>query len=256
VGHQVSDPVGAAVISPSVLRGGARALARGAVDVVAGTRFGSLQSVRTDEPLVALTFDDGPDSEWTRRILNILAVHQARATFFMVVHKARRLPDLVGRVIAEGHEVALHGMDHRSLAGLSRRYTRQLLTEAARELATISGTRVVYFRPPFGAQTVASFLGTRDAGLHPVVWDVDSLDWHGEDRQAADEVVSRVVPGSIALLHDGIADDIPRRGDRAKTLQLILNGLAQRSLRSTTVSRLQASGTPKRTAWFQYPRSQ
>ena len=157
----------------------ARDVAKRTADVLAGTRLGSIQSVQTDQPLVALTFDDGPDQEWTPAILDILARSQSHATFFMLVDSALRLPELVRRVVAEGHQVALHGLDHRRLAGGSRKSTRVLLDSAVIQLATISGAPVTYFRPPFGAQTVGSFLGARDTGLETVVYDVDSFDWSG-----------------------------------------------------------------------------
>jgi peptidoglycan/xylan/chitin deacetylase (PgdA/CDA1 family) len=200
---------------------------------------------------VALTFDDGPDPEWTPRILDILARHQAHATFFMLVENARVLPELVRRVVAEGHEVGLHGLDHRNLAGGSRQSTRCLLEAAASELATISETPVTCFRPPFMAQTVATFLGARDAGLETVVCDLDSFDWSGlEEQQVASRVVVQAVPGSIVLLHDHRADAPQWAFDRSKTLQLIVDGLGRHSLHSTTVSRLVASGEIRRTAGF------
>jgi peptidoglycan/xylan/chitin deacetylase (PgdA/CDA1 family) len=233
-------------LTPSV-----RMRARRAVDALVGTRLGSIRSVRTDQPLVALTFDDGPDDEWTPRVLDILAERQAHATFFMLVQNARRMPDLVRRVVADGHEVGLHGFDHQSLAGRSRRSTRYLLGSAATELETIADAPVDYFRPPYGDQTVASFLGTRDAGLECVVWDLDSLDWQGgEERRTAAEVVSRAAPGNIVLLHDGVAGDARRCANRGKTVELVVDGLQRRELRSATLSDLLAVGTAHHTAWF------
>jgi peptidoglycan/xylan/chitin deacetylase (PgdA/CDA1 family) len=200
---------------------------------------------------VALTFDDGPDPRWTPRILDILAEYRSRATFFMLVQNARRFPELVHRVVAEGHEVALHGIDHRRLAGSSRRSTRLLLEPAAAELAEISGVPIKYFRPPFGAQTVGTFLGERDAGLETVMWDVDSFDWRELDEvKVASGVVDRAEPGTIVLLHDTLADDPECAFDRATTVQLIVDGLRRRSLQSTTVSTLMASGTVQRAAYF------
>jgi peptidoglycan/xylan/chitin deacetylase (PgdA/CDA1 family) len=222
-----------------------------ALDTLAGARWGPVGNVRTHQPLVALTFDDGPDPRWTPQILDILAEQRSCATFFILVENARRFPELVRRVIAEGHEVGLHGIDHRTLAGGSRRSTRLLLDAAAAELAAISGVPVKYFRPPFGAQTVSTFLGERDAGLETVMWDVDSFDWRGlDERKVASDVVDRAEPGSIVLLHDTLADDPGCAFDRARTVQLVVDGLQRRSLRSTTISALMASGTVRRAAHF------
>jgi peptidoglycan/xylan/chitin deacetylase (PgdA/CDA1 family)/glycosyltransferase involved in cell wall biosynthesis len=242
---------GVAMNEPVAHKRGVRRIAHRAVDTLVGPRWGSIRNVRTDRRLVALTFDDGPDGEWTPRILDILAEHQARATFFMLVENARRLPELVHRVVAEGHEVGLHGFDHRSLAGGSRRSTRRLLEAAAAELETISGVPVNYFRPPFGAQTVGSLLGERDAGLETVMWELDSLDWSGlEEWKVASEVVDRTEPGSIILLHDTLAEDPECSFNRARTVQLVVDGLQRRSLHSTTISELLASGEVRRAAYF------
>ena len=236
---------------PFARKSGLQRAAHSAVDAVVGNRWGSIRSVRTYQPLVALTFDDGPCSEWTPKILDILAHYRSHATFFMLVENARRLPGLVHRVVAEGHEIGLHGFDHRRLAGGSRRSTRRMLAAAASELATISGQPVKYFRPPFGAQTVGSFLGERDAGLETVMWDLDSFDWSGlGEREVASEVIDRTEPGSIVLLHDTLADDPGCSFDRAVAAELIVDGLQRRTLQSTTVSGLLESGQVRRAAYF------
>jgi peptidoglycan/xylan/chitin deacetylase (PgdA/CDA1 family) len=222
-----------------------------AADALLAPRLGSIRSVVTDEPMVALTFDDGPDPEWTSQILDILASQQSHATFFMLLENARKMPELVRRAVDEGHEVGLHGVDHRSLIGGSRRATRQLLEGAATELAAIAGRPVIWFRPPYNAQTIATFLGARDAGLDAVYCDLDSLDWSGlEEEQVAAGVVVRAAPGNIVLLHDRLADDPACEFDRAKTMRLLADGLARRSLRSTTLTRLLALGKISRTALF------
>lgn len=236
---------------PLAYRMRVRRVAHRTVDALVGPRWGPVGNVRTDQPMVALTFDDGPDPRWTPKILDILAEHEFRATFFMLVENARRFPELVHRVVAEGHEVGLHGLDHRRLAGGSRRSTQLLLDAAASELAVIAGVPVKYFRPPFGAQTVSTFLGERDAGLETVMWDVDSFDWRAVDEnEVAADVLGRAVPGSIVLLHDVLADNPECAFDRARTVRLVVAGLQGRSLCSTTISALMASGTVRRAAHF------
>ncbi|MER7519456.1 polysaccharide deacetylase family protein [Streptomyces sp. NPDC126499] len=240
-----------------------RRAARYAVDAVAGPWLGSVRRVRTDLPYVAVTFDDGPDRTWTPQLLDVLAERASHATFFMLLYNARRNPGLVRRVVAEGHEVALHGADHRSLVHLSRRAVRDRLTAAAAELAAIAGAPVTLFRPPFGAQTLRTYLGVRAAGLDCVVWDLDSLDWCGEDeRQVADRVLADAAAGTIVLAHDGraAADEPPDSGapdgSRAvrppRMAELLLGGLERRGLRTTTVSDLLTTGKPHRTVWLSH----
>jgi peptidoglycan/xylan/chitin deacetylase (PgdA/CDA1 family) len=228
-------------------------VAKRAVDALAGSCLGSVQRLSPASTAVALTFDDGPDAECTPEVLDLLAAASARATFFMLLPPARRRPELVHRVVGGGHEIGLHGADHRSLAGLSRREVRDRLASARTELADLSGVPVRLFRPPFGAQTLRSFLGTRDAGLECVVWDVDSLDWRGGDElEVADRVDRMAGPGSIVLLHDGAADTrVPRSTrHRVRTAELVLDRLHARALGSTTVTHLLATGDVHRTIWF------
>ncbi|MFI6439227.1 polysaccharide deacetylase family protein [Streptomyces sp. NPDC050759] len=232
--------------------------ARQAVDALAGPWLGSIRRVRTDLPYVAVAFDDGPDPVWTPQVLDVLADRACQATFFMLLNNARPNPELVRRVVAEGHEVALHGADHRSLVHLSRQAVRARLESAASELAAIAGTPVKLFRPPFGAQTVRSYLGVRDVGLDCVVWDLDTYDWCGGDEQdVADGVVTRADEGAIVLAHDGGADIDEGCGteppfDRARMAELLIGGLARRGLHNITVSDLLAAGDAHRTVWFSH----
>jgi peptidoglycan/xylan/chitin deacetylase (PgdA/CDA1 family) len=243
--------IGVPMIDSLAFKMGARRAVYRTVDTLVGTQWGPVGNVRTCQPLVALTFDDGPDPRWTPQILDILAEHNARASFFILVQNARRFPELVQRVVGEGHEVCLHGIDHQRLTGGSRRSTRLLLDAAASELAAISGAPVEFFRPPYGAQTVSTFLGERDAGLETVMWDVDSFDWRGlGEQEVSCGVIDRARPGSIVLLHDTLADDPECSFDRARSVRLIMDGLQRRSLRSATLSTLMASGICQRAAHF------
>lgn len=96
-----------------------RGVVRQVVDPVGRSRYGSVHRAASDAG-VALTLDDGPDPRDTPRIVDILGGSSTTATFFLLAERAQRHPDLVGRVKAEGHEIALHGWDHRRVSGLSR----------------------------------------------------------------------------------------------------------------------------------------
>lgn len=234
-----------------------RVIARRCVDRMAGRRLGTVRRVHTDMPVLALSFDDGPDPTQTPRVLDVLAAHEGRATFFMLLARARRHPALVAEVAAQGHEVALHGVDHRSLAGQPRRAVASVLGSAAAELATIAGRRVELFRPTYGAQSIGSYLGARAAGLACVTWDVDSQDWRGDDvHSVSSTVIEAARPGSIVLLHDGLAGMTTRARpgfDRPRNTAFVLEGLEQRGLNSTTVSVLLTLGAADRAAWFGRP---
>lgn len=205
---------------------------------------------------MGLTFDDGPDARNTGGILDLLAEHDATATFFLLADQAARLPTLVTRIVQEGHEVALHGMDHRRLTRLPRAEVTRSLEEGQRALEELCGRRIRWFRPPSGAQTLSTYFVARRLGMLPVVWSRDAADWYDD---APDLIAARALlslePGAIILFHDGLQgdpDDVPdvTTFDRAAAVRLILAGLDSQGYRAMSVSRLIAHGRPHRTAWF------
>ncbi|WP_197503407.1 polysaccharide deacetylase family protein [Mycobacterium sp. E740] len=153
---------------------------------------------------VALTFDDGPDPCGTPEILDILARLEVKATFFMLGEQVAKHPDVAQRVVAEGHEIALHGWDHRNSLLVPPRRLRASLVRASDEIAAATGVRPVWYRPPYGIPTGATFWASRSLGLMPVLWDACGRDWR-EDA-TAEEVVRDVMrdarDGSTVLLHD------------------------------------------------------
>ena len=126
---------------------------------------------------LALTFDDGPNATWTPRLLDTLASHQARATFFLLGERAQAAPELVRRTVAAGHAVGNHSWDHPNLARCSARRIREELTRTQDTLEQIIGAKVKFFRPPFGARRPAVFRIARELGLQPVLWNAMTSDW-------------------------------------------------------------------------------
>jgi peptidoglycan/xylan/chitin deacetylase (PgdA/CDA1 family) len=203
---------------------------------------------------VALTFDDGPDPIGTPGTLTALDRYGARATFFVLVERARRWPELVRDAVAAGHELALHGLDHRRLTGMEPAAAGASIAAARCELEDLAGAPIRLFRPPFGAQSLRTFRAARRAGLDVVVWSEDPRDW--EDGPA-DDVAARAVeacrPGAVVLLHDGRADapaGWTPRPDRWTIAERVLAGLASEEIRAVTVSQLCAQGRAARSAWF------
>lgn len=172
----------------------------------AASPVGSVDAVRTTAAEIVLTFDDGPDPEGTPAVLDALAAHGATATFFVLLTRARRHPELVARVLAEGHEVGLHGVDHRPLAAFPYAEARARTASAAHELAALTGTPVRWFRPPYGAQTPVTWLAVRRAGLVPVMWGPTTWDWRDVPQ---DERVRKALQGAragaVVLAHDAFA---------------------------------------------------
>jgi peptidoglycan/xylan/chitin deacetylase (PgdA/CDA1 family) len=220
--------------------------------------IGSVHAVSTDAPLVALTIDDGPDAHWTEPVLRVLEDAGAHATFFMLVERAEAHPDLVHRVVDAGHEIGLHGIDHTALPRCPHPI-EGVLAEGMARLESVSGRRPVWFRPPFGSQTLGSYQATRRVGLDVVVWGAEGADWELCDPgEIAARIAGVAHAGDIVLLHDGLSPEPPPGHpvatlDRAAAVAATVSRLATAGLGCTSLGDLVASGRPRRSVWFRPP---
>jgi peptidoglycan/xylan/chitin deacetylase (PgdA/CDA1 family) len=153
----------------------------------------------------ALTFDDGPDPDTTPRVLDALRRAGARATFFVIGEKAERHPEIVRRMVAEGHLVALHGYRHdRLYAFKSPSAVADDIRRAADVVEAATGVRPRWFRPPLGYVSPRTAAGARRAGVEIVGWTARALD--GLAGRSPRAVVMRLAPAltdrAILLLHD------------------------------------------------------
>jgi peptidoglycan/xylan/chitin deacetylase (PgdA/CDA1 family) len=216
--------------------------------------IGTIQRVRSSKRAVALTFDDGPDDLVTPRVLDKLSEYGATATFFVLTDKARGRPALIRRMIAEGHEVALHCDRHDRLTTLPLREVRSRLIAARDELEGLSGRKVGHFRPPFGAQSLGTLAVARLLRLDIVAWGPYAEDWVEQSPQSAcDRALGNISSGDIILLHDGLempAGESPPTFDRVAMVDLILSGLAEREMQMVSVDKLISYGPTIKTPWF------
>ena len=188
--------------------------------------------------VVALTFDDGP-SEDTERILDLLAAHDLRGTFFMVGRNVERFPQIARRVVAEGHEIGNHSYSHPIFLYRTSRETRQQLERAQVLIAETVGVRPRWARPPCGVRTPAYFRTAQSLGLRTVQWDVAGFDWKKRSAERiAQDVLRGARPGSIILLHDGDSEGKRDRRDTVAALPMIIEGLRARGLRIAPLSQL------------------
>lgn len=245
-------------MSPTAtVRSAARAARRGARRG-AGALLGSAVRVRTAEPHVVLTFDDGPEPGGTDRVLTALDHAGATATFFVLLTRVRRYPALLAEVVAAGHEVALHGVDHRALPTLPPAEVARLVRAGRAELEDAAGVPVRWFRPPYGRQTVRTWRAVLGAGLLPVLWGPTARDWvdvSPEERLA--RAMTGVSPGAIVLAHDGFAgpedgacDGPPPQLDRGELVTSVLEGYAGRGLLARSLGDALAEGSLVRETWF------
>jgi peptidoglycan/xylan/chitin deacetylase (PgdA/CDA1 family) len=217
---------------------------------LAALAVGTLTSVTTTAPVAALTFDDGPDPASTPRLLELLARHRARATFFMVGLAAQDHPELVRQVAQAGHAIGNHSWDHPSFPLIAGRERREQLRAAARALAP-HGRRL--FRPPYGHQDTASRLDALRLGYEVVTWTVAVVDWEAKSADwMAERMVSQVRPGAILLLHDALFDALDQRDvDRAPMLAALESALTRLAgrYRFVTLPELLRHGRPHREVW-------
>lgn len=163
-----------------------------------------LTHLATAERRVYLTFDDGPDPQWTPRLLDVLATAGVQATFFMVGSKVRAHPELARRVAAAGHHIGNHTYSHKHPWLLSRAAARTQVRCGAIAIADTLGRRPLFFRPPHGRLRTCMVEEAADFGEATVLWTRSAMDWGplaGSERIAAR--LARAVPGDIVLMHDG-----------------------------------------------------
>ena len=238
-----------AVWEPSLLTLGVpTAIFMGAVaDGVARPSSGVLMPTVTrgsaQKRAVALTFDDGPDPQTTPQILDVLARHGARATFFCIGKHLDAHPEVATRIVAEGHELGNHSYDHsrllnfRGVAALTDEITRG--AQAVRRFQP--GTGPPLYRPPIGLKNPPLARVAQNLALKIVAWSVHSRDTRTPGAGAiASRVLSQTGPGDIVLLHDGCDRAGVDRSPTAEAVDRIVAGLTQRGLSSVTVSELLA----------------
>lgn len=226
-------------------RAGVRAMRRAGAPVA-----GSVVAVRTDAPLVALTFDDGPEPGGTDRVLTALADAGASATFFVLLTRVRRHRRLLDEVVAAGHEVALHGVDHRALPDLPVEEVTRLVRAGRAELEDVTGQAVRWHRPPYGRLDLRTWRAVNRAGLLPVMWGPSTWDW--KDVPHAERLArsrSGLHAGAVVLAHDGfpgpedLVDDGPAPVlDRGALIAEVLDGYAERGLAARPLGVVAAQG--------------
>lgn len=180
---------------------------------------------------VFLTFDDGPDPEFTPKILELLKQYDVQATFFVLGEKVRQYPEIVRQIIAMGHEVGEHGYAHIHAWKSGPVRAAVDLFKARRVLVSIAGPHdIKFFRPPYGKLNLVSLLYAIFFRRKIIFWDIDPRDYQAQDaHDVASYVLKRLKPGSVILLHDGrrtLSDPIVT----VLALQMILEATAHSPL--------------------------
>ncbi|WUC93909.1 glycosyltransferase [Streptomyces sp. NBC_00525] len=236
--HRVRPPVATDRVPERVLEGGPVIDARSTTEAA--------KSLRIPNHRIVLTFDDGPDPEWTPKVLDELKKYDAHGVFFVTGTMASRYPDLVRRMVDEGHEVGLHTFNHPDLSYQSPGRIDWELSQNQLVLAGAAGIRTSLFRPPYSSFAdamdnaswpVTQYIGSR--GYLTVVNNTDSEDWK---RPGVDAIIERATPkhgkGAIILMHDS-------GGDRSQTVTALGKFLPQMQERGYEFTNLtDALGAP------------
>ncbi|QOR64705.1 polysaccharide deacetylase family protein [Cytobacillus suaedae] len=191
------------------------------------------------EKKVALTFDDGPDPRFTGQVLDVLNQYNVDATFFVMGARAEAYPDLVKRMINEGHIVGNHTYWHPNLVDQANVATLEREVNRTEEtLEDLIGYRTKLFRAPYGFLYNELVEKLRDMNYTVVGWSVDSLDWQEEPPAViTNTVTSQVQPGSVILMHDGGEWDA-NRTPTIESLKQIIPTLQQQGYEFVTVPEL------------------
>lgn len=178
----------------------------GAYFVDSGFHIKTINSIKTDEKIVALTFDDGPMPQRTENVLNVLNKYDAKATFFCIGNRIKGNEGLIKRIHREGHLIGNHSYSHSNLFDLMN--TKQMvkdLQSGNEEIKKVIGKDPLFFRPPFGVTTPFLARACIKLNFYVIGWNVRSLDTTIKNKQKlAERVIKRIKPGSIVLFHDTV----------------------------------------------------
>lgn len=220
-----------------------------------GTRH-LVWSGETREPVVALTFDDGPDPELTPRILEILGRFGIPATFCVMGHNAVRHPELLRAAVAQGHELGSHTWSHLNLARQSVEETRRQISLCGDAIRAAADVEVRYFRPPYGRLTGTAARYAATMGYDVILWSLGrGVGGVGTPDAVANHVAGSLNAGDIVLLHDGVGRETfdteiegrgpvrQRRAVEVRALPQIIERGLEKGFRFVTVSDLLRAST-------------
>jgi len=200
----------------------------------------TFNSVHTDGPYIAMSFDDGPSATLTPKLLDLLAARHIKATFFVIGENVMEHPEIVTRAAREGHEIGNHSWSHPNLAKMSQESVRSQLQRTDDAIKNATGERPTLMRPPYGSITDREKHWIHDEfGYRIILWDVDPYDWKRPGPAVVrNRILKETRPGSIVLSHDihpGTIEAMPST----------LDALEAKGFKFVTVSELIGMATPE-----------
>jgi peptidoglycan/xylan/chitin deacetylase (PgdA/CDA1 family) len=195
----------------------------------------------SSRPEIALTFDDGPHPRDTPQVLESLAKHNVRATFFLIGHAAEQHPQLVRRIHENGHQLALHCHRHIPFPLENASTLKRQLDQSRKAIARacgISPETIRHVRPPYGFFTAKTLSLLTEWGYRLVIWDNMPLHFLQPTAWTVNQLLEPAVPGSVIVLHDG-------KGHGTKVahiLEIVLPQLKAKGFEFVTIEQMQSSG--------------
>jgi peptidoglycan-N-acetylglucosamine deacetylase len=184
------------------------------------------------EDRIYLTFDDGPDSDWTPQILDLLAEAGMQASFFAIGQQAQLAPDLIRRIAAAGHAIGNHTYSHRHPWLMGERAARAEVSDGARALSDMLGHSPRLYRPPHGRHRTCMSEEAHQQGEHIVMWNLSAIDWGlFGTAERIERRLAQVRANDVVLMHDG-RNRHNRPDQLLQVLPVYLRELARRGLRS------------------------
>jgi peptidoglycan/xylan/chitin deacetylase (PgdA/CDA1 family) len=200
----------------------------------------SCNYVHVDGTYIAMTFDDGPEAKLTPKLLDLLAAHDIKATFFVIGENVVEHPEIVARAAREGHEIGNHSWSHPNLGKMSDEAVRHQLRQTDDAIQRAIGKRPTLMRPPYGSLSQRQKQWIHDEfGYRVILWDVDPLDWKRPGPTViCRRILSETRPGSIVLSHDIHPGTI-------EAMRSTLDQLEAKGFKFVTVSELIAMAKPE-----------
>lgn len=186
---------------------------------------------------IFLTFDDGPDPDWTLRILDLLGQAQARATFFVIGAQAQREPQLLRQVASAGHAIGNHTYSHRHPWTMNEQAARREVRDGSAAISDVLGHACGFYRAPHGRDRACMTDEARQLGETSVGWDRSAIDWGlmGTGARIAARL-RRTQPGDIVLMHDG-RNRHNRPDELVRALPSFLEGVRSRGWAAVSLDR-------------------
>lgn len=193
----------------------------------------SYNSCQVSGPYIAMTFDDGPSAKLTPKLLDMLKARGIKATFYVVGTNAAEYPQIIKRMVDEGHEVGNHSWSHPALNSLGSSSLRKQLEDTNAAVVRAGAPRPVTMRPPYGATSARlNKLFDEEYGMKSILWSVDPLDWkYRNSTKVYNAIVQKVQPGAIILAHDIHASTV-------QAMPEVFDALLAKGYKFVTVSEL------------------